>query len=212
MPVIDTPPTELTRFAAELLRWRRQRGMTQQALADAVLVSRSLVHKVEKAARWPTPRFATACDAVLRTGGTLEQLIPAVEATRLAHDQRRRGTPRRSTDATATPVDPELLHAVLRVTPQSTRVRTVLSTGTGPPPEQDGAFLHRVGAAPPTARRDGGQQPRAPCCPHRIPSAVPPRRRPMKTGPASSRGRRTARRDDVQVRSSAAGFPPLSKE
>jgi DNA-binding XRE family transcriptional regulator len=88
-------PRELTpeasardRFGAELRRWRLARGLTQRGLAGLIWHSQELVAKVEKAERWPSWSLATRCDAVLRTGGMLARLWPAVERQRLAGDRR----------------------------------------------------------------------------------------------------------------------------
>ena len=76
------------RFGAELRRWRLARGLTQRGLAGLIWHSQELVAKVEKAERWPTWYLATRCDVVLRTGGLLAGLWPAVERQRLAGDRR----------------------------------------------------------------------------------------------------------------------------
>ncbi len=78
------------RFGAELRRWRVARRLTQQALASLVWQSPETVAKVEKGERWPSRDLAERCDRVLRTGGTLVALWPAVERQRLACDRRRR--------------------------------------------------------------------------------------------------------------------------
>jgi len=82
-------------FGFELRRWRMARGLTQRELAMLIWHSQEFVSKVEKAERWATFFMATRCDAVLRTGGALAELWPAVELQRLASDRRRTPLPAR---------------------------------------------------------------------------------------------------------------------
>jgi transcriptional regulator with XRE-family HTH domain len=71
-------------FGAEVVHWRRLRGLSQHELASRVLHSRALVASVEAGQRWPSQTLALGCDEALETGGALGRLWPVVEAHRLA--------------------------------------------------------------------------------------------------------------------------------
>jgi predicted transcriptional regulator len=58
-------------YAAELRRWRQERGVTQERLAALTHYSAALVGMVEKLQRNPTREFTSRCDDVLATGGAL---------------------------------------------------------------------------------------------------------------------------------------------
>ncbi|GAA3298504.1 helix-turn-helix transcriptional regulator [Dactylosporangium vinaceum] len=59
------------RFAAALRTWRLARGLSQTALAQQIMYSRSLVNLVENGYRRATEAFARAADAALDAGGQL---------------------------------------------------------------------------------------------------------------------------------------------
>jgi transcriptional regulator with XRE-family HTH domain len=67
-------------YAAELRRWRQERGVTQERLAALTHYSAALVGMVEKLQRNPTREFTSRCDDVLRTGGALSRLLPLLAA------------------------------------------------------------------------------------------------------------------------------------
>ncbi|MEV0843711.1 helix-turn-helix transcriptional regulator [Actinocatenispora sera] len=67
-------------YAAELRRWRQERGVTQERLAALTHYSAALVGMVEKLQRNPTREFTSRCDDVLRTGGALARLLPLLAA------------------------------------------------------------------------------------------------------------------------------------
>ncbi|WP_026189926.1 MULTISPECIES: helix-turn-helix domain-containing protein [Salinispora] len=73
-------------FGAHLRSWREQRGWSQARLGEHVHVSSDLIAKIEKALRWPTSEFATACDTALAAGGALTNLLALVELER--HQER----------------------------------------------------------------------------------------------------------------------------
>jgi transcriptional regulator with XRE-family HTH domain len=81
--------SERDRFGAELRRWRTERRLTQLSLARLIWHSQETVAKIEKGERWPSQDLASRSDLVLRTGGVLGDLWPAVERERLACDRRR---------------------------------------------------------------------------------------------------------------------------
>jgi len=61
-------------FAAELRAARTARGLTQDALADKIAYSGSLVAMIETSRRLPTLDVAQRCDEALETGGTLTRM------------------------------------------------------------------------------------------------------------------------------------------
>jgi transcriptional regulator with XRE-family HTH domain len=67
-------------YAAELRRWRQERGITQERLAALTHYSAALVGMVEKLQRNPTREFTSRCDDVLATGGALARLLPLLAA------------------------------------------------------------------------------------------------------------------------------------
>jgi transcriptional regulator with XRE-family HTH domain len=67
-------------YAAELRRWRQERGVTQERLAALTHYSAALVGMVEKLQRNPTREFTSRCDDVLATGGALARLLPLLAA------------------------------------------------------------------------------------------------------------------------------------
>ncbi|NRQ37982.1 helix-turn-helix domain-containing protein [Nonomuraea sp. NN258] len=69
-------------FGAELRHWRERRELSQDRLGHLLHVSGDEIAKVEKAARWPTPSLAAACDQALDTDGIFGRLIPLVQHER----------------------------------------------------------------------------------------------------------------------------------
>ncbi|MGH8905912.1 MAG: helix-turn-helix domain-containing protein [Egibacteraceae bacterium] len=69
-------------FGAELRRWRERRGLSQHRLGEQANFDASLIGKVEKAERMPSPALAQACDRVLETEGALARLWPLVDQER----------------------------------------------------------------------------------------------------------------------------------
>jgi len=69
-------------FAAELRHARAARGLTQEALADKIAYSSSLVGMIETGRRIPTLDLAKRCDAALETSGVLTRMhkLVATEA------------------------------------------------------------------------------------------------------------------------------------
>ena len=67
-------------YAAELRRWRQERGVTQERLAALTHYSSALVGMVEKLQRNPTREFTSRCDETLQTGGALARLLPLLAA------------------------------------------------------------------------------------------------------------------------------------
>jgi hypothetical protein len=66
-------------FGAELRHWRNVRGLSQQRLGDLTHDSRSLIAKIEKAERAPTPSLAHRLDRALNTGGALHRVWLRIE-------------------------------------------------------------------------------------------------------------------------------------
>jgi peptide deformylase len=69
-------------FAAELARWRVERGLTKKQLAVKMGFDPSYVSHVESQRHRPTGDFARRAEAVLRTGGTLWQRFTDYERSR----------------------------------------------------------------------------------------------------------------------------------
>jgi transcriptional regulator with XRE-family HTH domain len=69
-------------FAAELRHARAARGLTQEALAEKIAYSPSLVGMIETGRRIPTLDLAVRCDAALETSGVLTRMhkLVATEA------------------------------------------------------------------------------------------------------------------------------------
>jgi transcriptional regulator with XRE-family HTH domain len=69
-------------FAAELRHARAARGLTQEALAEKIAYSPSLVGMIETGRRIPTLDLAERCDAALETSGVLTRMhrLVATEA------------------------------------------------------------------------------------------------------------------------------------
>lgn len=67
-------------FAAELRHARTSCGLSQEALAEKIAYSSSLVGMVETARRIPALDFAERCDAALDTGGLLTRMHKLVAA------------------------------------------------------------------------------------------------------------------------------------
>jgi transcriptional regulator with XRE-family HTH domain len=67
-------------FAAELRHARTARGLTQDALADKIAYSPSLVAMIETGRRIPTLDVAQRCDQALETSGVLTRLHRLVAA------------------------------------------------------------------------------------------------------------------------------------
>ncbi|QLQ39025.1 helix-turn-helix domain-containing protein [Micromonospora robiginosa] len=74
--MIRVPLWEL--FAGELRRLRTEAGLTQEALAERVSYSASLVAAVEQCRRAPRAEFTERCDEVLHGGGLLIRIRDAL--------------------------------------------------------------------------------------------------------------------------------------
>ncbi|MDG4803327.1 helix-turn-helix transcriptional regulator [Micromonospora sp. WMMD980] len=74
--MIRVPLWEL--FAGELRRLRTEAGLTQEALAERVSYSASLVAAVEQCRRAPRAEFTERCDEVLDGGGLLVRIRDAL--------------------------------------------------------------------------------------------------------------------------------------
>jgi|GEM_PF-3013487 len=77
-------------FGAELRRRRKQRGWSQQDLADRVLHSVDLVRKVEAAERYPSAQLVAAFDAATGADEALVRMLPLVEREHAVRSARRR--------------------------------------------------------------------------------------------------------------------------
>ncbi|MFI7603247.1 multiprotein-bridging factor 1 family protein [Actinoplanes sp. NPDC049681] len=64
-------------FAGELRRLRSGAGLSQDALAEKIRYSASLVAAIEQCRRAPRQDFAEKCDEVLSTGGLLLRIREA---------------------------------------------------------------------------------------------------------------------------------------
>ena len=69
-----TPSSTIELFAGELRRLRSRAGLSQEALADKVKYSTSLVAAVEQCRRSPQRDFVKACDEVLDADGLLSRI------------------------------------------------------------------------------------------------------------------------------------------
>jgi transcriptional regulator with XRE-family HTH domain len=76
MPVDHLPMMDL--FAGELRRLRQLAGLSQEALAEQVSYSASLVAAVEQCRRPPRLDFVERCDTVPRTDGLLVRIREAI--------------------------------------------------------------------------------------------------------------------------------------
>ncbi|AZS73295.1 hypothetical protein DDE74_22185 [Streptomyces lydicus] len=85
-PLRDLTPSVSTqhRFGAELRRFRKTRGLSQEDLGVRVMHSGSTVSKVERAERWPSRDFVSRSDEVLRADGALTALWLRAEKERNA--------------------------------------------------------------------------------------------------------------------------------
>ncbi|GAA3857736.1 helix-turn-helix domain-containing protein [Streptomyces sedi] len=66
-------------FGVELRNWRKDRGLSTQALGRKVQLSKTSVERIEKAERSCTLKLAAAFDDALRAGGALRRLWRRVE-------------------------------------------------------------------------------------------------------------------------------------
>lgn len=73
----------LALFASELVAARSKKGLTQEALADALNYSPSLIAMVETGRRAPSRDFALACDRLFDTWGTFTRLQQNARSTPL---------------------------------------------------------------------------------------------------------------------------------
>ncbi|MEV1328826.1 helix-turn-helix transcriptional regulator [Micromonospora costi] len=76
----DGPPSTLEFLGGELRRARRDRGLSQEELAQLVNYSSSLIGMVEIGHRTPSQDFVTRVDAALQSGGFFERLLTLVRA------------------------------------------------------------------------------------------------------------------------------------
>ncbi|MGX4656037.1 Scr1 family TA system antitoxin-like transcriptional regulator [Micromonospora sp. SCSIO 07396] len=74
------PMSTLEFLGAELRRARRERGLSQEDLAQRISYSSSLVGMVEIGHRTPSQDFITRADAALAAGGLFERLLALVRA------------------------------------------------------------------------------------------------------------------------------------
>ena len=74
------PMSTLEFLGAELRRARRERGLSQEDLAQRISYSSSLVGMVEIGHRTPSQDFITRADAALEAGGLFERLLTLVRA------------------------------------------------------------------------------------------------------------------------------------
>ncbi|WP_431921195.1 helix-turn-helix domain-containing protein [Micromonospora wenchangensis] len=74
------PMSTLEFLGAELRRARRERGLSQEDLAQRISYSSSLVGMVEIGHRTPSQDFITRADAALEAGGLFERLLALVRA------------------------------------------------------------------------------------------------------------------------------------
>lgn len=82
--VLDPDRSALHRFGAELRRWRKARGLSQDRLGALVHVSGDLIYRVELAERRPARDLAERCDQILGTEGALAELWEASDAEEAA--------------------------------------------------------------------------------------------------------------------------------
>jgi transcriptional regulator with XRE-family HTH domain len=82
-------------LGAEIRRWRLERGLSQGALGMATGFSRQHVGEVERGAGTTSETFVVLCDQVLRAGGELTALVPAVLYEQAAARHRRQAERRR---------------------------------------------------------------------------------------------------------------------
>lgn len=68
----DAKPLEV--FGAEVRRYRKRAGLTQDRLAEITMFSQSLIGFIERGERTPSRNFARLCDDALRAGGELVRL------------------------------------------------------------------------------------------------------------------------------------------
>ncbi|MEU7616988.1 helix-turn-helix transcriptional regulator [Micromonospora rifamycinica] len=74
------PMSTLEFLGAELRRARKERGLSQEELAQQISYSSSLVGMVEIGHRTPSQDFITRADATLEAGGLFERLLTLVRA------------------------------------------------------------------------------------------------------------------------------------
>lgn len=65
-------------FGAELRRYRKAAGLTQEELGEKISYTGALISLVEAAKRTPTRQFADSCDRALQTDGALSRIWPLV--------------------------------------------------------------------------------------------------------------------------------------
>lgn len=75
---MSSPVSTLEFFGHELRRARKERGLSQEDLAQKINYSSSLVGMVEIGQRTPSQDFVTRVDAALETGGLFERLLTLV--------------------------------------------------------------------------------------------------------------------------------------
>ncbi|MEU5939259.1 helix-turn-helix transcriptional regulator [Micromonospora sp. NPDC047548] len=76
----DSPMSTLEFLGAELRRARKERGLSQEELAQRISYSSSLVGMVEIGHRTPSQDFIARVDATLEAGGLFERLLTLVRA------------------------------------------------------------------------------------------------------------------------------------
>ncbi|WTX00440.1 helix-turn-helix transcriptional regulator [Streptomycetaceae bacterium NBC_01309] len=81
---LDGSVSALAFFGSELRFWRERAGMSQEALAERVFCSPSLVAYIEHGMRSPSEEFAQLADAALGTGGALTRILPLVRRSGFA--------------------------------------------------------------------------------------------------------------------------------
>ncbi|MEU9834987.1 helix-turn-helix transcriptional regulator [Streptosporangium sp. NPDC048047] len=86
---IDSEAKPLEVFGAEVRRYRKRAGLTQDRLAELTMFSQSLIGFIERGERTPSRSFARSCDDALCAGGELIRLWES--ATRAASPQWFRG-------------------------------------------------------------------------------------------------------------------------
>lgn len=75
---LDPGASPLAFFGSELRRLRDEQGITQEQIAAAIHVSKSLVSQIENAKRTPSRKFTEDVEEILKLNGELLRLWPLV--------------------------------------------------------------------------------------------------------------------------------------
>ncbi|OLR93017.1 XRE family transcriptional regulator [Actinokineospora bangkokensis] len=83
----------MNEFGSEVLRLRNAQGLSQDALAKKVFLSKSQISKTENGRSKPSPETATRLDEVLGAGGALLALVPKAAVRPRRGEHRPHGLP-----------------------------------------------------------------------------------------------------------------------